>query len=196
MKIICKLVEILKINNCILVCINLWCHDCLVCRHIHDTCRTQQISDYKYDKIFYRVISDYKYDFFIFEQAMLTTRSSVILVVSRRGGHKIWPDNSLRCLWERRKIRWGAFDFWWHVERVQKKRLGRGENWRGQGGGGGGEGGHRPPTWKSSTILDFRLFVQTELSDQQEGDLTRLTDFNWHSQSRSQSVFPVHQWTD
>ena len=84
MKIICKLVEILKINNCILVCINLWCHDCLVCRHIHDTCRTQQISDYKYDKIFYRVISDYKYDFFIFEQAMLTTRSSVILVVSRR----------------------------------------------------------------------------------------------------------------
>ena len=28
------------------------------------------------------------------------------------------------------------------------------------------------------------------------GRITRLTDFDWHSHSRSQSIFPVHQRTD
>ena len=60
----------------------------------------------------------------------------------------------------RRKIRQGEFDFWRHVEQIQKEE----KNWR-EGGGGGG-GGTRKTACLQTSIFYFRLFVLTELSDQ------------------------------
>ena len=57
----------------------------------------------------------------------------------------------------RRKIRWGEFDFWRHVEQIQKEE----KNWR-EGGG----GGTRKTACPQTSIFYFRLFVLTELSDQ------------------------------